>query len=79
MEMPSHSDSRQDCHMKMYLLKNGSLALDLNRLSRGCLYVQRSDLGTAAWIPPSMIRSTLRPRQAHELARRSDMPLIAIG
>ena len=79
MKVPPHSASRQDCHMKMYLLKNGSLAIDLNRHSYGCLYVQRSDLGIAAWIPRSMIRSTLKTRQAYELARMSNMPLAATG
>ncbi len=72
-------DSRQECHMKMYLLRNGSLALDLKRRSHGCLYVQRADLGTACWIPPSMIRSTLKTRQAYQLARTTDIPLLAAG
>ena len=63
--------------MTIYLLRNGSLAMDLERRSEGCLYVHRVDLGCCCWIPRGLIRLTLKPHQVDGLARQGQIPIMA--
>ena len=65
--------------MTIYLLRNGSLAMDLGRRASGCFYVHRLDLGMGCWIPPSLIRLRLNTRQVETLARDGRVPLQVAG
>lgn len=62
--------------MTLYLLRNGSLAMDLERRAEGCLYVHRLDLGCGCWIPPGFIRLRLNPQQIDGLAREGQLPAL---
>ncbi|MCH2132509.1 MAG: hypothetical protein MK116_02040 [Phycisphaerales bacterium] len=63
--------------MTMYLLRNGSLAMDLGRRAEGCLYVHRLDLGLGCWIPRGLIRLRLNAHQVEALARDGQVPIRA--
>ncbi|MAT82131.1 MAG: hypothetical protein CMJ29_10880 [Phycisphaerae bacterium] len=63
--------------MTIYLLRNGALAMDLERRSGGCLYVHRVDLGCGCWIPTGLIRLQLKPHQVDGLTREGYIPLMA--
>ena len=64
--------------MTLFLLRNGSLAMDLGRRSSGCLYVHRLDLDMGCWIPRALIRLKLNTNQVDALARDGRVAIPAV-